>query len=91
MPLVQRFWSPGAIDNIGDRGIPDLQAASACIQVGPQRSYREHGFGLWRVCSPDSGKRLVYAVWCDVPGLRFPMWAMLGTGDCSGHRRLRMR
>jgi hypothetical protein len=56
-PFIHRLLNErGFIDNIGDRGIRDLQAASAYIQDGPQRSYRENAFGLWRVCSRDSGQ-----------------------------------
>jgi [ribosomal protein S5]-alanine N-acetyltransferase len=56
--IFQLLNERGFIDNIGDRGITDLQAASAYIQDGQLRSYRENGFGLWRVCSRDSGQAL---------------------------------
>ena len=56
--IFQLLNQRGFIDNIGDRGITDLQAASAYIQDGQLRSYRENGFGLWRVCSRDSGQAL---------------------------------
>ncbi|WP_372870402.1 GNAT family N-acetyltransferase [Shewanella sp.] len=37
------------IQNIGDRGIRDEQGARKYLLDGPIKSYREHGFGLWRV------------------------------------------
>ena len=56
-PFIYKLLNQrGFIDNIGDRGITDLQAASVYIQDGPQRSYRDHGFGLWRVCTRESGQ-----------------------------------
>lgn len=54
--IYQLLNERGFIDNIGDRGIRDLEAAAAYIQDGPQRSYREHGFGLWRLRSRDVGQ-----------------------------------
>jgi [ribosomal protein S5]-alanine N-acetyltransferase len=46
--------SPGWLQFIGDRQIHDLAAASAYIENGPVRSYRENGYGLWAVLHPDT-------------------------------------
>jgi RimJ/RimL family protein N-acetyltransferase len=46
--------SEGWLRFIGDRGVRGLADAEAFIENGPRASYRQHGFGLWRV-SPLTG------------------------------------
>lgn len=40
---------PAWLAGIGDRNIRSLADATAYLQDGPLRSYREHGFGLWAI------------------------------------------
>lgn len=47
---------PGFLDNIGDRGVRDLQSARGYIENGPAVSYAANGFGLWRVVEKASGQ-----------------------------------
>jgi ribosomal protein S18 acetylase RimI-like enzyme len=47
---------PGFIENIADRGVRDAAGAADYITGGPQKSYAENGFGLWRVCEKASGE-----------------------------------
>lgn len=45
----------GFIDNIGDRGVRDLDAARRYVTEGPGSSYRQHGYGLWAVVLISTG------------------------------------
>ena len=47
--------SPGFLANIGDRGVRTLADARRYICEGPATSYREHGFGLWKVTRRQDG------------------------------------
>jgi len=47
--ILELLNEKGFLDNIGDRGVRDLDGAREYIRSGPQASYREHGFGLFRV------------------------------------------
>jgi RimJ/RimL family protein N-acetyltransferase len=46
---------PDWLRYIGDRGIRDLDGARAFVEDGPRASYREHGFGLYRVERREDG------------------------------------
>lgn len=49
-PFVLKLVNePGWIRFIGDRGIRNLEDAEAYIVTGPQKSYADHGFGLFKV------------------------------------------
>jgi RimJ/RimL family protein N-acetyltransferase len=37
----------GFIENIGDRGVRDLDGARRYVSEGPGASYQKHGYGLW--------------------------------------------
>jgi RimJ/RimL family protein N-acetyltransferase len=37
----------GFIENIGDRGVRDLEGARRYVTAGPGASYQVHGYGLW--------------------------------------------
>ena len=37
----------GFIDNIGDRGVRDLEGARRYVSEGPGASYQKYGYGLW--------------------------------------------
>ena len=54
--IFELLNSPGFLDNIGDRGVNDLAGARGYIENGPQASYAENGFGLWRVVEKASGE-----------------------------------
>lgn len=45
--LVDLLNSPGFLENIGDRGVRDVEAARAYVEDRVRASYREHGFGMW--------------------------------------------
>lgn len=47
--------SPGWLQYIGDRNVHSREDAIAYLEKGPLTSYREHGFGLWRVSLKESG------------------------------------
>lgn len=47
---------PGFLDNIGDRGVTDLEAAAGYIEKGPGASYAANGFGLWRATLKATGE-----------------------------------
>jgi len=46
---------PDFLQNIGDRGVRNLDDAVRYIQTGPMASYERHGFGLFRVELKDGG------------------------------------
>jgi ribosomal-protein-alanine N-acetyltransferase len=49
-PFIEKLVSdPTFINNIGDRGVKDLETAKNYITNGPQASYTKNGFGLWCV------------------------------------------
>lgn len=49
-PFVLKLVNePGWIRFIGDRGIRNLDNAETYIITGPQKSYADHGFGLFKV------------------------------------------
>lgn len=47
--ILELLNSPGWIRYIGDRKVKTATDALAYLDNGPLASYREHGFGLWRV------------------------------------------
>ncbi|QYK06710.1 GNAT family N-acetyltransferase [Shewanella zhangzhouensis] len=47
--ILALLTTPDFIRNIGDRGVKDLESAHSYLKDGPLQSYREHGFGLWRI------------------------------------------
>ncbi len=46
---------PSFIANIGDRQVRDLQQAKQYLENGPLASYRQHGFGLYKVTLRENG------------------------------------
>lgn len=49
-PFILRLLNePSFIQNIGDKGVRDLDGACGYLRDGPLASYAQHGFGLWRV------------------------------------------
>lgn len=47
--VLRLLMSRGFVDNIGDRGVRDLDDARRYILDGPGASYAQNGYGLWRV------------------------------------------
>lgn len=45
--ILELLNSPGFLENIGDRGVRDLDQAKAFIEERLRGSYRDHGFGMW--------------------------------------------
>jgi len=70
--IFQLLNEPGFLENIGDREIYDLDAACGYIEDRQGRSYRENGFGLWRVTSRHSGDSLGLCGLVRREGLEFP-------------------
>ena len=70
--IFQLLNEPGFLENIGDREIYDLDAARGYIETRQRRSYRENGFGLWRVTSRNSGASLGLCGLVRRDGLAYP-------------------
>jgi RimJ/RimL family protein N-acetyltransferase len=47
--ILRLLNEPSFLQYVGDKGARDLDDARAYIRNGPARSYRENGFGLYRV------------------------------------------
>lgn len=53
--VLELLNSRGFVDNIGDRGVRDLDGARRYILDGPGASYAQNGYGLWRVARRNDG------------------------------------
>jgi RimJ/RimL family protein N-acetyltransferase len=53
--ILRLLNEPSFIQNIGDRGVRNLDDAEAYIQKGPIASYERFGFGLWMVETRSDG------------------------------------
>lgn len=47
--VLELLNEPGFVENIGDRGVRDLEGARRYVSEGPGASYRQYGYGLWLV------------------------------------------
>lgn len=47
--ILQLLNEPSFIENIGDKGVRDLDGAREYLRNGPMASYAANGFGLFRV------------------------------------------
>lgn len=47
--ILKLLNEPSFIENIGDKGVRDLGGAREYLRDGPMASYKQHGFGLWRI------------------------------------------
>lgn len=56
--ILELLNTPNWLRYIGDRGIFNLERAEDYIQQGPQKSYAQFGFGLWRVARTDDNLSL---------------------------------
>jgi RimJ/RimL family protein N-acetyltransferase len=54
--ILELLNEPGFIDNIGDRGVRDLEGARRYVTEGPGASYQRNGFGLWLTALRDTGE-----------------------------------
>ena len=54
--ILELLNERGFIQNIGDRGVRDLDGARAYITDGPAASYRQHGYGLWLAALRETGE-----------------------------------
>ena len=54
--ILELLNEKGFIQNIGDKGVRTLEDACDYIQTGPQASYKEYGFGLYRVDLKETGE-----------------------------------
>ncbi len=50
--------TPKFLQFIGDRGVRSVEQAAAFIEDKYRQSYRDHGFGLYTVCSKSDGIQL---------------------------------
>lgn len=53
--ILRLLNEPSFIENIGDKGVRDLEGARAYLRDGPMASYVANGFGLFRVGLKESG------------------------------------
>jgi RimJ/RimL family protein N-acetyltransferase len=54
--ILELLNEPAFIQNIGDKGVRNLQGARDYLQQGPIASYQRHGFGLYLVQRSDTGE-----------------------------------
>jgi RimJ/RimL family protein N-acetyltransferase len=54
--ILELLNSPGFLENIGDRGVRDLEGAKKYVTEGPAESYRRNGFGLWLTALRETGE-----------------------------------
>lgn len=54
--ILELLNEPGFLENIGDRGVRDLDGARRYVSEGPGESYRRNGFGLWLTALRDTGE-----------------------------------
>jgi RimJ/RimL family protein N-acetyltransferase len=51
--LVKLLNEPSFLQNIGDRGVRNVEDAHRYLRDGPHAMYEEYGFGLWHVALRD--------------------------------------
>lgn len=56
--ILELLNTPGFIENIGDRGVRDLDGARRYVSEGPGASYQKYGYGLWLAALKDTGEPL---------------------------------
>jgi RimJ/RimL family protein N-acetyltransferase len=54
--ILELLNSQGFIDNIGDRGVRDLDGARRYVTEGPGASYQKYGYGLWLAVLKKTGE-----------------------------------
>lgn len=53
--ILELLNTPGWLRFIGDRNVHDTDGANQYLENGPRKSYRDNGFGLWKVSSSATG------------------------------------
>ena len=53
--LVNLLNQPSFLQNIGDRGVRNIEDAHRYLRDGPLAMYERHGFGLWHVARKSDG------------------------------------
>jgi RimJ/RimL family protein N-acetyltransferase len=76
--ILRLLNEPSFLANIGDRGVRTREQAERYIEEGPARSFRENGFGLYRVGLRDGGEAvgvcgLIRREGLDAPDLGFAL------------------
>jgi RimJ/RimL family protein N-acetyltransferase len=76
--ILELVNSPGWLQNIGDRGIRDLEAAKRYIQEGPMTAYAQYGYGFSAVSlkedrTPIGGCGLIRRAGLDFPDIGFAL------------------
>ena len=56
--ILQLLNEPGFIENIGDRGVSDLDGARRYINEGQGASYQKYGYGLWATVLRNTGEAI---------------------------------
>ncbi len=54
--ILQLLNERGFIENIGDRGVRDLDGARRYVSEGPGASYQKYGYGLWLAALTSTGE-----------------------------------
>ncbi len=53
--VVALYNEPSFLENIGDRGVRNVDDAQRFLRDGPMAMYARHGFGLWHVSRRSDG------------------------------------
>ena len=53
--LVGLLNQPSFLENIGDKGVRDVEGAHRYLREGPMAMYEQFGFGLWHVSRREDG------------------------------------
>ena len=53
--VVALYNEPSFLENIGDRGVRNVDDAQRFLREGPMSLYARHGFGLWHVARRSDG------------------------------------
>lgn len=56
--ILKLLNEPGFVDNIGDRGVRDLDGARRYITEGQGASYQKYGYGLWASVLRETGEAI---------------------------------
>lgn len=56
--ILKLLNEPGFVDNIGDRGVRDLDGARRYVAEGQGASYRKYGYGLWATVLRETGETI---------------------------------
>jgi RimJ/RimL family protein N-acetyltransferase len=56
--ILKLLNEPGFVDNIGDRGVRDLDGARRYISEGQGASYQKYGYGLWATVLQETGEAI---------------------------------